>query len=129
MQARHSQLFKQIEEDMDKTNDLKQIPNLVEAILPYSSSIKGFIKGTIKLTFTSEESMREFYDLIKNIREVYNLVVFDRSDDRAAVEVRVVLDAANRGKNYSDVIQLLQKLFPAKIAGLEEKTAVTLSKS
>lgn len=124
MQARHAQLFKQIEKDMDKTDELKQIPNLVEAIVPYYSL--AFIKSTLKLTFNSERSKDEFYNSIKNKPEVYNLVVFGRSEDRAAVEVSVLLDEANKGKSYYHIIQLLQKLFPAKSSELDEKKSVAL---
>lgn len=114
MQSRHFQLFKQIEKDIDKTDELKHIPNLIEASLPYCSFKKGFITDTLTLTFTDEKSLRAVYDAIKIKPEVYKFVVFDRCVNPASVEVR--------GINYADIITMLQKLYPVKSIDSEEKT-------
>jgi hypothetical protein len=118
----NSNLFKSksvLPSDIDITRDLKQIPELKQAIQTSDNMRDQFKEESITLTFTSKEAKTSFYEKIKELEKVKDLLVFIRGDDSELI-VKVKLKMINEGKGIADAITLLKELCPAQQATLRQ---------
>lgn len=117
-----SDLFKSkpaLQSDIDITSDLKQIPELKQAVQTLDNLRDQYKDESITLTFTSKEAKTSFYEKIKNLEEVKNLLLFRRGGDSEII-VAVKLDMINKGKGIADAITLLKTLYPAQQAAFRQ---------